>query len=433
MRRLVHTRRSDLGEVTFIFAPGKLADTVQTGSPPLQLGLPTFKLPYRNHLAGSALTTLRTGHISMDKWFLISNESDVSTPSVLLYPDRISQNITRMIQVVGGDPSRLCPHVKTHKLAQVLRLQIDQGINRFKCSTIAECEMSAAAGANQVLMAYPLLGPNVERFLKLQRLFPRTSFAAVTDNLTAFSTAANVAAAAGESITFLMDINAGMNRTGILPDQSAFALYRSLSQATGAKAGGLHIYDGHLHQSDEATRRAAWQAAIQPVLKLREQLEAAGLAVPRLVCGGTPTMAFWAGVPGVECSAGTPVLYDFGQPNNNPELSFFPAAVIVTRVISKPNAETVCLDLGHKAIASEMPHPRVRFFGLEAAEYLTHSEEHMVIRHPDCGPLAIGQMIYGLPKHICPTMALHQSVGVVRNGLCSDYWEVVARARKITV
>ena len=201
------------------------------------------------------MATLRTGQISMDKWFLISNESDVSTPSVLLYPDRISQNITRMIQVVGGDPSRLCPHVKTHKLAQVLRLQIDQGINRFKCSTIAECEMSAAAGAHQVLLAYPLLGPNVERFLKLQRLYPETAFAALADNPRALSDAASVAVRAGESITFLMDLNVGMNRTGILPDNSAFDLYQSLSRTPGVNPGGLHVYDGHLHQSEETTRR----------------------------------------------------------------------------------------------------------------------------------------------------------------------------------
>lgn len=369
----------------------------------------------------------------MHNWFLISNESDVSSPSVLLYPDRISANIARMISMAGGDPARLCPHVKTHKLAEVVRLKISQGIHRFKCSTIAECEMTAAAGGKHVLLAYPLIGPNIERFLLLQRRFSSTSFAALVDDPTALLRASEIAVHAGESITLLVDLNVGQNRTGILPGDSATALYRTLSGTPGLKAGGLHVYDGHLHQSDETARREAWLEATLPVWKLRDQLLSEGLEVPRMVCGGTPTMAFWASIPGVECSAGTPVLYDFGQPSANPELTFAPAAVIVTRVISKPTPDTVCLDLGHKSVASEMPVPRVRFFGLENAEFVMHNEEHMVIHHPDCSRMEIGKLIYGLPKHICPTMALHQWVGVVREGACTENWEVVARARKISI
>ena len=85
----------------------------------------------------------------MSEWFEISNAGDVPSPALLLYPDRIRENIRRMIRVAGGT-SRLRPHIKTHKLAELVRMQIEEGINKFKCATIAEAEMAAGAGAKDV-------------------------------------------------------------------------------------------------------------------------------------------------------------------------------------------------------------------------------------------------------------------------------------------
>ena len=127
------------------------------------------------------------------------------------------------------------------------------------------------------------------------------------------------------------------------------------------------------------------------------------------------------------------MLWDSGQPRNNPELEFLPAAVLLTRVISKPAPNRLCLDLGHKSVASEMSPPRVRLLGLEDAVFITHSEEHLVIETPLAGNFAVGDALYGIPRHICPTVALHAEVLVVRDGRVQERWPVTARARRISV
>jgi D-threonine aldolase len=197
----------------------------------------------------------------------------------------------------------------------------------------------------------------------------------------------------------------------------------------GLKPGGLHVYDGHITDPDLAVRTAACHTAYAPVLALRDQLTRAGLPVPRVVAGGTPTFPVFARRADVECSPGTCVFWDAGYASKLPDLDFLPAALVLTRVISKPGPNRLCLDLGHKAIASEMPHPRVRFLNLEDARTVLHSEEHMVVETSRSDQYSVGDCLYGLPWHICPTVALHPHATVVRGGTIAGTWRVAARNR----
>src|SRR5439155_1594597 len=97
-----------------------------------------------------------------EKWHEVLNASEVPSPCLLIYPDRVRENIHRMIPIAGG-VERLRPHMKTHKMAEVIRMQMEQGITKFKCATIAEAEMTAAAGADDVLLAYEPVGPHFEK------------------------------------------------------------------------------------------------------------------------------------------------------------------------------------------------------------------------------------------------------------------------------
>ena len=68
---------------------------------------------------------------------------------------------------MAGSTERLRPHVKTHKLGEVVDLQLQQGISRFKCATLSEVAMVAGAGGVDILLAYPLLGPGIKMWLDL--------------------------------------------------------------------------------------------------------------------------------------------------------------------------------------------------------------------------------------------------------------------------
>lgn len=362
-------------------------------------------------------------------WARIENEAAVPSPALLVYPDRAEENLRRMI-AIAGDPARLRPHIKTHKLPQFVAQQAALGIVKCKCATIAEAEMAAGAGATDVLLAAQLTGPNIARFIALVRMFPGVKFSAIADDLAALEA---VSAAADSTVEMLLDLDVGQHRTGIAPGPAAAELYRAIASLPGLCAGGLHAYDGHLHQRDPVERGASAKSVAKDVLAFRDELRAQGMPVPRVVIGGTPTFPFYARHSDFECSPGTSVLWDAGYAANLPDLDFISAAVLLARVVSRPGADRLCLDLGHKAVASEMPQPRVIFSDLPEAKIVAHNEEHLVLETPRASEFPVGTALYGIPWHICPTVALHATVQVVRAGRAVEEWPIAARARKITI
>jgi D-threonine aldolase len=368
----------------------------------------------------------------MRPWYEITNADEIASPAVLLYPQRIEHNIRRMIEV-AGDASRLRPHIKTHKLPQVIAIKRTLGITKFKTSTIAEAEMVAAEGGADVMLAYPLVGPNIRRLAVLIQRYPQVRFTALVDNAATLLEIATMGATLGVEFELFVDLNVGMNRTGASIGPMVEELYAKLCQLSGVKAAGLHAYDGHLHDPNHQLLVHATQQTFAPVWQLRDTLRRQNLPVPTVVAGGTPTSPLLLEQDEVEVGAGTTVLWDSGQAEISPDQEFLNAAVILARVISKPLPDRICLDVGHKAVASEMNPPRALWFGLEDAVPIMHSEEHLVLQTDRASLYSVGQVIYGIPRHVCPTIALYSEVQCVRDGIVTESWPVVARARRLTV
>ena len=365
-------------------------------------------------------------------WFTVTNIADVPSPSLLLHPDRAEENIRRMIALTGV-PTRLRPHMKTHKMPALIKRQLAAGLTKFKCATIAEAEMTASCGAPDVLLGYQPVGPNAVRMLQLVQQYPQTKFAAVADDEGAIRRLSDVFTDSGRNLSLLLDVDCGMHRCGIEPGPRALELYRLIASLPGLQVAGLHVYDGHINDADPAVRAAACEKAFGPFFAFRDQLQAAGLSVPVVVAGGTPTFPMHAKRGDVECSPGTCVLWDFSYADKLRDMDFLVAALVLTRVISKPGGNRLCLDLGHKAIAAENPHPRVRLFGLEEAQFVTHSEEHLVVETPQAGQFSVGDALYGIPRHICPTVALHSEAVVIRDGHAVERWKVAGGERRLTI
>jgi D-serine deaminase-like pyridoxal phosphate-dependent protein len=351
---------------------------------------------------------------------------------LLVYPERARKNVLLMIRSTG-DPARLRPHIKTHKMAELVRLQMEEGISKFKCATIAEAELAANAGARDILLAYPVIGPNIERLIALTRRFPQTRFLSVADDASAIRALAAAFSKANLTAELLLDLDVGQHRTGIEPGPKAMELYRLFAATPGLVPGGLHVYDGHITQPELATRKNLCENGFAVADAFRGELSAANLPVPRIVAGGTPTFPVHARRAGIECSPGTCVLWDFGYSSKYPELEFLHAALVLTRVISRPGPNRLCLDLGHKAIGAENPPPRVHFLNLPDARPISHSEEHLVIESPSAHHFNVGDVLYGVPSHVCPTVALYMEANVVRDGRAAATWRVAARDRRITI
>lgn len=363
-------------------------------------------------------------------WFKPGDETSLATPCILLYPDRIEENIRRMIRIAGG-AGRLRPHVKTHKTSEVIVLQLQAGIRSFKCATLSEVEMVAAAGEADILLAYPLLGPGIKMWFDLLDRFPESSLSVTVDSRAALGQLDKFARDSGKVVDLFVDIDNGMHRTGIEVNK-ARPLIASIVKRPYLNFRGLHIYDGHIHEKDPAERKNHCDHDFEPVNVLVNQLEQQGIAVGEQACGGTPTFPIHAAHPRRTLCPGTPLLWDAGYNQSIPELDFLPAAVVAGRVISKAR-DQICLDLGYKAIAAEMTHPRLHFLELEWDEVINHSEEHLVLKSAQAEQLSIGDVVYALPTHICPTMALHEQVYVVRKQKLSETWRVVSRKRSYPI
>jgi D-serine deaminase-like pyridoxal phosphate-dependent protein len=365
-------------------------------------------------------------------WARAADVSAIPSPGLLLGLEAIERNLQTML-AIAGPPARLRPHVKTHKMGWLVQRQLALGITSFKCATIAEAEMCAHAGAADVLIAFQLVGPNIGRLLALREKFRRTHFSTVVDEGGALHALSDAARQSAAPLEVLVDLDVGQHRTGIPPGQAAVALYRELAAAPSLAPGGLHAYDGHLSQSDPAERAAACAEAFAPVAAMRDELVALSLPVPRVVAGGTPTFPMHAARGNVQCSPGTCVLWDASYAGKLADLDFRPAAVLLTRIVSKPGGNRLCLDLGHKAVASEMPHPRVVFPDLPDAQFITHSEEHLLLECASARRLAVGDILLGVPWHVCPTVALHAEAVLIERGKVTGQCRIEARARKITV
>lgn len=366
-------------------------------------------------------------------WYSIKNIDTIDSPALVLFPDRIQENINRMLQLVENKAERLRPHVKTYKIQQVVEMQLQSGIQKFKFATIAEGELLGRAGAKEALMAYQPIGPKIQRLLKLVQTFPDTHYAAVVDNAASAKAIAAVFAEANEKLDVFLDIDAGMHRTGIPPDEAALELFLFCRELEGIRPVGLHVYDGQFRDSDYKLRKAKCDEAFEAVRMLEHSIAAATGMEPKIVAGGSPTFTIHNDRPAVECSPGTCLLWDWGYSQLLPEQDFLHAAVVVSRIISKIGSNQICTDLGHKSIAAEQPFPRVHFLNLPDAKAISQSEEHLVLDVQDNSSLNTGDVLYGIPIHICPTVALYERAFVVENQKVTTSWPVIARDRRITI
>lgn len=366
-------------------------------------------------------------------WYRISNIDDIDSPALIVFTDRVKENIQTAIQMIG-DVQRLRPHVKTHKSPDVVQLMLVAGITRFKCATIAEAEMLGEAGAPDVLLAYQPNGPKLKRFAELLKKYPSTKYSCLTDTISIATEQSTVFTENGLKVPVYIDLNVGMNRTGIAPGSSAIELYEYCSSLKGIKPVGLHAYDGHIRGIDYNQRKADCDASFAPVIQMKEELIRKGLPEPVIIAGGSHSFPIHCKRPVIECSPGTFIYWDKGNSDWCPEQNFLPAALLVTRIVSLPGATMVCTDLGHKSVAAENELTR-RVYFLNAPELVavSHSEEHLVLKSGKDHSYKTGDVLYGLPIHICPTVALYESVLTVVNGKVNGQWLTIARNRKISV
>jgi len=358
--------------------------------------------------------------------YKILNIETVETPALAVYPDLVVNNIKKAIEIAGKNILR--PHVKSCKTPEVIKLMMDQGISKFKCATIAEAEMLGIVKAKDVILAIQPHPINIQRLKNIVTAYPDTVYSCILDNL-------NTLKALEEKFhdkepDFYIDLNIGMNRSGIKPE-NAFALIDESLKVRNIKLSGIHAYNGKNNDPDKKIREKNSNEGYKLADELRKYAEKKAGRKMELIFGGSPDFIYNARQKDVQCSPGTFVFWDTRSARFT-DLPFKIAAVLITRVISIIDRNLLCLDLGYKAVGSENPlNQRVQFLNVENAEPESQSEEHLVVKVPDTTKHKVGEEWYALPFHICPTVALYSDLQVIENGIRTNQWKIIARNRRI--
>lgn len=352
---------------------------------------------------------------------MIKGSEHINTPSLLVFPELVKKNITEAIRMVK-QPDRLWPHIKTHKTSEVISLCQEAGVQHFKCATITEAELLGKNHVKTALLAHQLVGPKVDQFLTLVLEYPDTSFKCIFDNVHSAKIIGQKAEAKMLTIGCFIDLNVGMNRTGISPEKIG-ELAKEISQIKGLRLEGIHAYDGHIHDADFKIRKEKADAAYNIAAAAKQSAEDITGQKLQLIISGSPAFSIHANRPDVICSPGTFIFWDANYQSFT-EQQFTPAIWLATRVISTPAAGLICTDLGHKAVAAEQTlQRRVHFFDNPDLQVTGQSEEHLVLKTEQ--NYKVGDLLFAIPYHVCPTVALHHQVQVVeQNQLTSANWSI---------
>jgi D-serine deaminase-like pyridoxal phosphate-dependent protein len=366
--------------------------------------------------------------------YRVTTIDDVLTPALLLYPEIITSNIVRTLHLLGGNADRWRPHLKTAKLAYTLRMLLDRGVHNFKCATTLELLTACRAGAGDVLVAYPVMGANARRVREIADQFPSVRISALAEN------DLQVQQWVGSRIGLFLDINPGMNRTGIEISETEriVALIRAMNR-TGLKFRGLHYYDGQYGSWEQVERITAAHAGYDRLLQLVSEIQRSGSHIPEIITAGTPTFPASLTYDGFHSedflhrvSPGTLVYNDAVSLSQlSADFGYAPAAVVLTRVVSAPHQGRITCDAGHKSVSADAGVPTCLVVGHPELTPLSPSEEHLPLEtNGGKTPLTVGDALYLLPRHICPTVNNFDSALLVKNGEIQAIEPVTARGRE---
>jgi D-serine deaminase-like pyridoxal phosphate-dependent protein len=377
---------------------------------------------------------LMLSEFAWDQRYRVFALDEVLTPALLLYPEIVRSNVERTLELLSGDADRWRVHIKTAKLGYTIRMLVERGIRNFKCATTLELLVACRSEVRDVLFAYPAVGANAQRVREIADQFPQVRISALAENKQ------QVGQWRGSRVGVFLDINPGMDRTGIEQSHSdkAVELGRAIADL-GLEFRGLHYYDGQYGSLELRERTAVAHTGYDRLLKVVSEFERSGLDVPEVITAGTPTFPCSLAYEGFRrggfihrVSPGTVVYCDATSVTQLPsEYGYRPAVLVLTRVVSQPRAGIVTCDAGHKAVSADAGVPTCVVVGHSELTPLSPSEEHlpMALQEEAAGP-QVGEALYLLPRHVCPTVNNFDCALLVRDGEVKSVEKVSARGRE---
>jgi D-serine deaminase-like pyridoxal phosphate-dependent protein len=359
--------------------------------------------------------------------YKIENVEALLTPALVIYPEIVDNNIAATLRLLGGDANRWRPHLKTAKLGFIMHRLVEKGVVNAKCSTTVELAAACEAGMKDVLLAYAVVGANAKRVKEVAAKYPSVRISVLVENV------AQIAAWTGSRIGIFVDVNPGMDRTGI--SQDGIAAIIDVVRAAGSQFRGLHYYDGHMSAASLEERE---KLAHKGYDRLMEIVAAVG-PMGEVITSGTPAFpcaATYAPFKSEKfvhrASPGTVLYSDATSTKQLPaEWGYQPAALVVSTVVSHPKPNVVTCDAGHKSVSADAGVPTCAVAGRADMIPLKPSEEHLPIEISGGAVPEIGELLYLIPRHVCPTVNNFDDAVIVEHGKVVGVEHVTARGHEV--
>ena len=355
-------------------------------------------------------------------------KADVETPSLCVDRAPFEANIRHIAAITRDAAKGWRPHSAGHKSPDIANLQIREGAIGITCAKVSEAEVFASAGIHEILLAYPPVGDS--RIRRIANLCRNANLIVACDHYVQAAPLSAECVRQGVTCRALVDINIGMDRTGVRPGRDARELARAIDQLPGLSLAGIMGYEGHvipIKDADEKRRQT--DAALGILTQTRDIFWKNGLCCDIVSAAGTSSLHQALGCGGLtEVQAGGAI---FGDPfyTTMPDISGLqPALTVLTTVISRPAFDRAVLDAGRSAISSELHTPIVKDWS--DASLVMQNAEHLVLKlGPSSRELRIGDPVELIVGYSGFTTILYDEYLCFRDDRLETIWPILARGK----
>ena len=356
------------------------------------------------------------------------DKEKIDTPALLVNLDKMEFNIREMADNIRNSRVGLRPHIKTHKVPEIARMQLDAGAIGITCAKVGEAEAMINTGVQDILVGHQIVGlQKIQRLISLARRIRITSLVDSLDNAKPLAEAAKEE---GMEFNVLIEVDTGIRRSGVLPGEQTVSLAKDLAGLDGLNFRGLMTLEGQAYEgTNHSDRERIVKDTVGRVVDTADMIQNSGMGVEVVSVGTTPSAKLSAKIPGVtEVRPGNYVFNDMMQVERDTNIDYCALTVLAT-VVSIPTNERAVVDAGSKSFGNENPvNHKVK--GLNDAKFTRCWEEHGILdfSQPNSS-LKVGDKIEIIPYHACPCVNMHENMIGLRNDQIEAVWPITGRGR----
>ena len=357
---------------------------------------------------------------------------ELDTPALTVDLDIMERNLRSLSDYCRKHGLKLRPHTKTHKIPAIAKMQLASGCSGITVAKVGEAEVMASAGLEDILIAYPVVGPS-----KCERLAKLAQQRTITVSLDSIEVARGIAEAAtrvGSTVNILVEFDVGMRRCGVQTVEAWLSVAQAVDKLSGLRLSGLMFYPGHIWDA-LPEQGPALDSISRVIEEIRTQSTQSGLNCEVVSGGSTPTAYNSHLVRRLtEVRPGTYVFYDMNETKAGYSQLADCALRVQVTVVSKAVQGRAMVDGGSKTFSGDrLISGDKQGFGFvtehPATQFTSMSEEH---GHLDLGPadrVKVGDRLSIIPNHVCACVNMHNQIYYHRKGVVEGSWTVEGRGK----